>query len=425
MTSHTVSNQDAFLKDVYTEEKIYEQSYGDEPLFAFIEKSHQRTAGGRRYVQPVEFANPGGASAEYETAMTDNTTSSYEDFLIPRKKQYQRVQVDHELLFATEKKSDSYVNSLKEFDRGFKSLGEKIGRRIYRTQGGSIAKLAIASTNTTTLTFADNASVFNFHIGQKLVFAAADGSGSLLDGGDFTTVTAVDHEASPPSVTIADNLGVKIAGVATTSFVFPRGDFNACIAGLDDWLPVDDRATRLAATFNGVVRTPAPVYLGGLFVDGTGFAGLDEVLIKSTARAGKYGGKTSHIFANTEALADLELISNSKVRILSELQTNIRSAETGDVIVGFSGYKCLCGGRAVKIYPARSCQSTRVWGLQLDTWTLWHAGKLINWLGEDYTGNKMQPSQNDDAAESRLGGYMNLGCSAPGYNWVAKINASS
>lgn len=424
MTSHTVSNQDAFLKDVYTDDKIYEQSFGDNALFAFVEKGHQKTAGGRRYVQPVEFSNPGGASADYATAMTDNTTSSYEDFLIPRKRQYQRVQVDHELLFSTEKKSDSYVNSLKEFDRGFKSLGEKVGRRLYRTQGGSIAKLAIASTTTTTLTFSDNAAVFNFHIGQKLQFAAADGTGSLLDAGDFVTVTAVDHEASPPSVTIDVDLATRITGVATTSFVFPRGDFNACLAGLEDWLPADDRATKLAASFNSVVRTPAPVYLGGLFVDGTGFGGLDEVLIKSTARSGKYGGKTSHIFANTESLADLELISNSKVRILAELNTTIRNSE-GDIIVGFSGYKVLCGGRAVKVYPDRNCPSVRVYGLQLDTWTLWHCGKLINWLGEEYTGNKMQPSQNDDAAESRLGGYMNLGCSAPGYNWVAKVNAST
>jgi hypothetical protein len=37
----------------------------------------------------------------------------------------------------------------------------------------------------------------------------------------------------------------------------------------------------------------------------------------------------------------------------------------------------------------------------------------------------MQPSREDDSAESRLGGYMNLGCSAPGHNGVAKINPST
>ncbi len=422
MTSHTISNQDAFLKDVYTTEKIYEQSFGDNPLFAMMKKDHGVMAGGRRYVQPVEFANPSGASSTYADAMTDNTASLYEDFLINRKKQYQRVQVDHELLFATAKKSDAYVNSLKEFDRGFKSFGEKVGRRLYRTQGGSAGKLAIASTNTTTLTFSDNAAIFNFFPGMVLQFAAADGSGSLRDSGDTTTVVSVDHESSPPSLVIADNLGTKIASVGTTDYVFPRGDFNLALAGLEDWLPVDDRSTKLAASFNSVTRSQAPVYLGGVYVDGTSYNGLDEVFIKSTARAGKYGGKTSHIFANPEALSDLELISNSKVRILAELNTTMRG-ENGDVIVGFNGYKVLCGGRAVKVYADRNCPGTRVWGLQLDTFTLWHTGELINWLGESYTGNKMKPSENDDAAEARLGAYMNVGCSAPGYNWVSKITA--
>ena len=422
MTAHSLTNQDAFLKDVYTQEKILEQSYGENPLFAFMQKERGVMAGGRRYVQPVEFGNPSGASADYGNAMTDAVVSQYEDFLIPRKKQYQRVQINHELLFATEKKSDSYVSALKEFDRGFKSLGEKIGRRMYRTQGGTIGQLSIASTNTTTLSFTDNAAVFNFHINQVLQFSTTDGTGSLLDSGDTTTVTALDHEAG--TVTIADNLGTKIAGITTSSFLFQRGDYNACLAGLEDWLPVDNRATKLAATFNSVVRSAAPVYLGGVFMDGTSFGGLDEVIIKLTGKIGKYGGKTSHIFANPESLSDLELISNSKMRIVCEMQTNMKS-ESGDLIVGFSGYKALVGGRMVRIYGDRNCPSNRLPALQLDTWTLWHTGELINWLGESYTGNRLQPSQNEDSAEARLGSYQNVGNSAPGWNGIAKINAST
>lgn len=422
MASNTMTNQDAFLKDVYTDEKVQEQSYGENWFYAVVKKERAKQAGGRRYVQCVEFGNPGGASAGYAEAMTDNTISSYEDFLIPRKRQYQRVQVDHELLFASERKSDSFINALKEFDRGFKSLGEKIGRRLYRTQGGSMGRLALASVNTTTLTFTDNAAVFNFHLGQVLQFSTTDGTGTLLDSGDTTTVTAIDHEAG--TVTVADNLQTKITGITTSSFVFQRGDYNQCLSGLEDWLPVDDRATKLAASFNGVTRSPAPVYLGGVFVDGTVMGGLDEVIIKSTAKTGKYGGRISHITANNESLADLDLIQNSRIRILSNISMKLRG-EDGEVIVGFSGYKALTGGREVRIFPDRNCPSNRLYGLQLDTWTLWHTGDLVNWLGEAYTGNKMQPSQNDDAAEARLGGYQNLGCSAPGYNFAAKINAST
>lgn len=421
MASHSISNQDAFLKDVYTDEKVKEQSYGDNPLFAMMKKERGQEAGGRRYVQVCEIANPGGASADFAEAMTNNSASRYEDFLITRKKQYQRVQVDNELLFATTKKSDSFVKALDEFDRGFRSLGEKIGRRAYRTQGGSIGKLALASTNTTTLTFADNAAVFNFHMDQVLQFSTTDGTGSLLDGGDTTTVTAIDHELG--TVTVADNLSTKIAGITTSSFVFAKGDYNQCLAGLEDWLPVDDRATKLAATFNAVTRSTAPVYLGGVYMDGTAMGGLDEVIIKLMGKIGKYGGTPSHIFANPESLTDLDLLNNSRIRI-DAMTANIRS-ESGGLIVGFSGYRATVGGRTVRIFPDRNCPSNRLYALQLDTWTLWHTGKMINWLGEEVTGSRLRNSENDDASEARLGAYMNIGCSAPGWNGVAKINPST
>ena len=422
MGSHTLSNQDAVLKDYYTDDKIKEQSYGENPFFAFVKKERGQMAGGRRYVQPVEFAHPGGSSATYTKAMTNGTTSQYEDFLIARKKQYQRVQVDHELMFATQSQRESFRKALDEFDRGMKGLGEKIGRRLYRTQGGAIARMNNSSVAVSVLTLADKASSFNFHIGQLLTFAAADGTGSERDSSDTTTVTAVDNENG--LITVADTLNVKISGIATTDFVFAEGDFGQCLSGLEDWLPVDDRTARLAASFHSVTRSAAPDYLGGIYMDGTSMGGLDEVIIKLVGKIGKYGGQTSHIFANPESLSDLELISNSKMRIVAEVNSKI-IGDSGDVLVGFTGYRAIVGGRSVKIYGDRNCPSNRLYALQLDTWTLWHTGNLVNWLGESYTGSKLQPSQNDDAAEARLGSYQNLGCSAPGWNGVAKINLAN
>lgn len=422
MASHTLSNQDAVLKDYYTDDKIKEQSYGENPFFAFVKKERGQMAGGRRYVQPVEFAHPGGSSANYAKAMTNGTTSQYEDFLIARKKQYQRVQVDHELMFATQSQRESFRKALDEFDRGMKGLGEKIGRRLYRTQGGALAKMANSSVAVAVITLADKASSFNFHIGQILTFAAADGTGVEWDSGDTTTVTAVDNENG--LITVADTLNVKITGITTTSYVFAEGDFGQCLSGLEDWLPVDDRSTKLAASFHSVTRSAAPDYLGGICMDGTSMGGLDEVIIKLVGKIGKYGGQTSHIFANPESLSDLELISNSKMRIVAEVNSKI-IGDSGEVLVGFTGYRAIVGGRSVKIYGDRNCPSNRLYALQLDTWTLWHTGNLVNWLGESYTGSKLQPSQNDDCAEARLGSYQNLGCSAPGWNGVAKINLAN
>jgi hypothetical protein len=424
VTAFTLANQDAFLKDVYTDEKILEQSFGDNPFLGFVQKSRGKTAGGRRYIQPVEYANPSGASADYGSAMTDSTVSKYLDFILSRMKQYQRIQINNELLYATEKKSDAFVQALKEFDRGFKGLGEKIGRRLYRTQGGALGQLALTTTSTTTLTFSDNAACFNFTVDQVLQFSTTDGSGSLLDGGDTTTVTAVDEESG--TVTVADTLATKITGITTTSFVFQRGDYNACLSGLADWLPGDSstRATLLAASFNNITRSVNPVRLGGVYLDGRPVGDLDAVIIKLVAKIVKYGGKTSHIFANPESISDLEILSNSKIRILREVTTNIEGPN-GELAIGFNGYVALCGGRKVEIYPDRNCPSNRLYALQLDTWTLWHTGEWINWTGEAATGMRLRPSENEDSVEARLGSYQNLGCSAPGWNGVAQIQASS
>lgn len=417
-----MTSQDALLKDYYTEDKLKEQSYGENPFFAFVKKERGQMAGGRRYVQPVEFGHPGGSSADYAKAMTNGTASKYEDFLIPRKKQYQKVEVEHELMFSTGSTKEAFRKALDEFDRGLKGLGEKVGRRLYRTQGGAMGQMANASVNSTQIQLADPASVFNFHIGDTLVFSDTDGTGSLRDSGDTTTVTEVDHENY--LITCADNLQTKITGIAATDYVFQDGDYNACLAGLEDWLPVADRSTKLAASFNSVTRSAAPVYLGGVYMDGTTFGGLDEVIIKLCGKLGKYGAQTSHIFANPESLSDLELLSNSKMRIVSELNSKI-VGESGEVLVGFSGYRAIVAGRSVKVYGDRNCPSNRLYALQLDTWTLWHSGNLINWLGEQYTGSKLKMSEDADSAEARLGSYMNLGCSAPGWNGVAKINVAS
>ena len=421
-TSHSLSNQDALLKDYYTDDKLKEQSYGENPFYAFVKKERGQMAGGRRYVQPVEYGHPGGASAGFEEAMTNGTASKYEDFLIPRKRQYQKVEVDHELMFASGSQRESFRKALDEFDRGLKGLGEKVGRRLYRTQGGAAGKMDNASVAVAIITLADKASVFNFHIGDVLQFSDTDGTGSLRDSGDTVTVTEVDHEEG--LITVDATLNVQIAAIAVGDYIFQEGDYNACLAGLESWLPVDDRATNLAASFNSVVRTPGGVYLGGVYMDGTGLGGLDEVVIKLCGKLGKYGAQTSHILANPESLSDLELLSNSKMRIVAELNTKV-VGDSGDVLVGFSGYRAIVAGRSVKIYGDRNCPSNRLYALQLDTWTLWHTGNLINWLGEQYTGSKMKMSEDADSAEARLGAYMNLGCSAPGWNGVAKINPAS
>lgn len=418
--SISISDYDAVLKDVYSSEKIFEQVYQENPLLAMMPKERQ---GGRRFVQSVRYAKPGGASANYGTAATnaDRSKSRYEDFLMQRKKQYQRVEVDNELLYATNSPRESFKKALDEFDDGFKALGEKLSKRIYRSQSGVVGQMANSSVSTTTITLADKADAFNFQYGDVISFATGDGSGQL-DSGDTTEVTNVDHEAG--TLTVADTLNVKISGITTTSYIYHDGDYNDCLSGFEDWCPLgSSRATKLAATFHGATRTAGGVWLGGVYMDGTAMGGIDEILIKLVGKIGKFGGRTSHIFMNPETITDMQLLSNSKLRAES-LSAKV-AIPGSDIVIGFSGFKVQIGDRQVSVFGDRSCPSNRIWALQLNTWNFIHAGEPINWLGEEFTGSRLTRHPSKDAMYSDLGVYSNVGCRAPAWNGGAVIPSST
>lgn len=420
MTTHNLSNFDSMLKDWYVDDRIKELSFFQNAFYAMLEKKNGQEAGSRQYIQPIEYEHPGGESADFNEAMQNNSPGLWDQFVLARKAQYKRVLVDYELLAATKTNRDAFEKAMKIFDKGFKGFGGKVGRRLFRTIGGSIGQLAIASTTTTTLKFADRAHIFGLQIGTKIQFSTTDGTGSLLDSGDYVTVTGVDHRNN--EFTIDSDLATTIAGVTTTSFVFQKGDYGACLNGLEDWLPVDDRTARLAASYNGVTRSASPVLLGGVYLDGTAMA-LDEVMINLVGEVGLYGGMTDFIMANPRTLTDMQLLDSGKLQAQA-VQCQLRNAND-EILVGFSGYRVVIGDKTVFVTGERHCPMSRIYALQLDTWTLWHAGQIVNWLGEEITGSKLKPAENEPSAEARLGSWCNLGCSAPGYNGVAKITASN
>src|SRR5689334_16942224 len=92
--SYTTTDFDGMLKDQYTPEKVRELSYYENPLLGMMRKKRR---GGRRYVQPVMFGHPGGASASFSNAKTNQYGSKYNDFNITRAKQFQLITLDNEL----------------------------------------------------------------------------------------------------------------------------------------------------------------------------------------------------------------------------------------------------------------------------------------------------------------------------------------
>lgn len=416
---------DAMLKDYYTPDKVIEQSYADNVFLALCPKQEK---GGKRYVQPIEFGNPGGASQDFVTAMQNSTNSNYSDFFLTRSKQYQRILVDHETLLSTETPEEAFQPAFDEFDKGLRSLGEKLAKRLFRTAGGNIGQAdGVASmSGTKVIHLRDKADAFNYQIGQVLQASATDGGGTLLAAGATCKVTTIDREQALIGTDCAVDLATTFGGITNAAYFFPAGDYGKCMAGLADWLPTDRSIVAghpLATSFFGVTRSVDADRLGGLYMDGTVLGGIDEILIKAVARVQKHGGKPTHIFMNPETFSDLQLLASSKV---FNMQTFTQMLKVDDVMltIGFSGARVIIGGTPVEIFGDRNCPSNRIYVISMPTWKIWHTGDLPGFLGEKFTGKILKLAESEDSLEGRVGMYGCLGCSAPGHNLVASVPTS-
>jgi hypothetical protein len=229
-------------------------------------------------------------------------------------------------------------------------------------------------------------------------------------------VLGIDRENG--LITFTGNVTAGIATAAQGMFIFTIGDFTAaantrCIAGLEDWLPGDSatRAAKLAAAFYGVTRNQDTDRLGGIYRDARG-ENLVETVIKLGATLDKHGGSPDTVFVNPEVLSDLMLLMEAR-KVRMETETTMVAG------IGFRGVRATVGPLDLKIYGDRNCPSSRMYMLQLDTWRLHSAGEFPRFLDRD---GLLKRSETADSYEARVGGYGNLGCSAPGWNGVAQLS---
>lgn len=424
---------DAFLKEVYDEREIKSLAAPKNVLLGLFEKE---MSGGDYFVQPVHYSNAGGSSATLANAKLNQTSSKIKKLNITRVPHFQKVSVTVHLLMSTMKKSEAFQEAKKEFDYGFKALSTKFDQRLFRSSSGSIG--VIKSTTTlasASIILVDKADAYNFNEGDKIAFSSVDGGGSLRDSGDTTTVSAVDYDTG--IVTIADaDLSVKITGVSLGDFIFQDGDYDACMSGLEDWLPVTNRTTKLAASFYGMTRSANPVRLGGVYYDATS-TGDDEngILVELTSRVVK--NTTDGLGEPDTCICPWDFfIGLSKLWIATrqgfenvKISVSDALADGSTLIISrlYPGMRAMVAGVELTIIPSRHCPSNRLYVLQKDTWTIRHAGKTLPMFPlEEIEGHMMRMDDNvsgqtDLQAAVWLAGYGNLGCNLPGCNGVAKL----
>lgn len=407
----------AMLKDYYSPDYNKNLSYTDNVLLGLLPK---KMAGGEQFVQAINHAKPGNASATFSTAQTNSSNSKYKAFNIAPVNTYQTAKVATRIIAASLESAGAFAKATEEFDNAHKSLAEKINRRLYRTSSGKIGRLNNSTVTTTVGTLTDPADAWNFEEGDVIVLDDADGGGSVRAG--TLTVSSVDPEAG--TVTFTANIDTGITSPAVNDYLFHSGDYDLCATGLEDWLPVDNRATKLAASFHGVTRSTNPERLGGVYFDGSGAGDLNEVVIRLVSKVAARGGKPDLVVLHTDRFAQLQLAWLSKTTVFENLQVNVRESVDGRMTTFttlYPGMRAMVGGYMVTVVADRTCPSNRMYALTRSTWKIWHQFELPCFPNAAVGASLLNPAATADEYEGRCAAYWNLGCSAPSHNGVAKL----
>lgn len=397
-----VSTFQAALKQHYTDDRVLNMVYKDNPLLAMIAKMEQ--FGGKNLPIPIIYGNPQGRSATFATAQANKTNSLLKDFVLTRNSDYSLASISSEVLEASKGNANAFMEAATtEIDGAIQAATRSLAIALYGTGSGSIGQCN-ASTTGTSLQLKNAEDVTNFEVDMELVFSTANGGGSVKAG--RVAITDIDRDTGELTVQALSAIASG-AGVAANDYIFVEGDYDLKVKGLRAWLP--DTAPS-ATTFFGVDRTADVTRLAGIRYDASAFP-IEEGLISAAARVAREGGKPDMCFINYSKYADLEKALGSKVQYIDLKAT----AE-----VGFRGMLINGPRGPIKVIPDQNCPSDRAFMLQMDVWKLYSLGKAPKILDAD--GMKMLRETSADAVEVRVGYYAQVGCRGPGFNANVKLS---
>lgn len=388
------------LKQIYTNDKVIDMVYKDNPALALISKYEQ--FGGDNLPIPVVYGNPQGRSKTFSNALSNQTDSKGIKFLLERVPDYSIAQFSNEVMLASKGNSYAFLEAAKlQMDGAIQSLSNAHAVDLFRNGSGSRGRIGSGQT-TPTITLLNIEDIVNFEVGMTIVTSATDGTGTVKAG----TAPIIGVNRSLGTLTISGNWDTAIGTVAANDYLFVQGDYAGKCSGFAAWVP---QTSPGATAFFGVDRTADVTRLGGLRKD-ISAQPLEEGLIDGARLVAREGGNPDTVFMSFNRYAQLEKALGSKVQYVDVM---------ANANIGFRGLQIQGPKAPIKVIPDRNCQDDTAWMLQLDTWKVYSLGKLCQIINGD--GNSMLRTSTEDAYQVRFASYFNVGCRAPGYNINLKL----
>jgi hypothetical protein len=403
MSALDLQSFDAILKAHYTDKRVEDMVYQDNPFLAMVPKNPN--GGGKYEVIPLKFGNTVGTSATFSAAQANKGASKYNDFLVTRVKYYSLADIDNETQLASKGNAKAFLEAAtSEINSAIDAASRDIAISLFGDQSGDVG--LVGGISGEVITLSEISQITNFEVGKKVVFADDTTSANLR--GSASEIVAIDRIAG--KFTLATG-GVVASGVQSGDYIFFDGDHTNAnktlkLAGLKAWLP-DTAPT--STPFFGVDRSVDVTRLGGLR-ENYSAAPIEEALIDMAYLISREGGRPDVCFVSFEKYAELIKAMGSKVQFIDLKAT---------ASIGFTGVQIIGPKGPIRVVPDQNCPNNRAYMLTMKTWQMISLGQAPQLLQTD--GLRVMRNAASDSVEVRVGAYANLACHAPGHNGVLKF----
>lgn len=420
----TQSSVPGILKELYDNQKVQWLTYKDNPFLAMIKKEEKFP--GKYYPVPVVYGLSQGASATFASAFNNQTSPLVAEFLITRVADFSLATIDGQLLAAAQTDPGAFIDGAElMIDAAFQTAVNRLAVAMFRNGAGTIGQIGITITGSSPnylLTLSNPDDAVNFEVGQVLMSVQnVDGSGTAPSA--TASINAINRSSGVLTLTSSDatlatdwpaNYYLAVQGdLPTTSNnnFQPSGSTTTNsllkLAGLAAWLPIAGPGG--SDSFFGVNRNLDTQRLAGVTFDGSALS-LEEALLQGTGRIALNGGRVDTGICSYATYTALITSLGSKVQYIDE--------KIGEI--GFRGVQVNGANTVMSIFPDRSCPDGVIYCLEMDSWCLRSqnpAPHILKYMDEI----EILRVPGVDAAELRVGGYMNMYTNKPGHNGVIKV----
>ena len=319
-----------------------------------------------------------------------------------RRPKYATISLDGESMAAAEGNKGAFLDLVtQETDGVIEEFGDTLAFDLFRLGDGQRGRRSSISSNTVTLTVADDAR--NFKVGMAVIADDTSTGASPRTNTGTVKVTAVDEDAG----TITLDNAANIASFADNDYLFRLGDPATCMEGFEAHLPLTAPAS--GESFRGVDRSVDTRRLAGVRINDTATS-IEENAGLTAVKISQIGKKANYLPLNPIKFWEVVRRLNAKVTY---------DGGGNKATYGFEGFDLATPAGTVRVVSDPDAPTNRGYVLNLSTWYVKHLKGLPHIVTDD--GRPSLRSTTADTIESRVRAWCNLICTMPGSNGVFAI----